>query len=52
MGIPATGKAIHVKYIDIWSVQDGKLKDNWIQRDMLGLMQQVGVMPGQGQGGS
>ena len=52
MGIPATNKTIHVKYIDIWTVEDGKLKDNWIQMDMLGLMQQLGVIPPPGQSGS
>ena len=50
MSIQATDKAIHVKYIDIWTVEDGKLKDNWIQMDMLGLMQQLGVIPTSGQG--
>jgi predicted ester cyclase len=52
MGIPATNKTIHVKYIDIWTVEDGKLKDNWIQMDMLGLMQQLGVIPAPGESGS
>ena len=50
MSIQATDKTIHVKYIDIWTVEDGKLKDNWIQMDMLGLMQQLGVIPTSGQG--
>ena len=49
MGVPATGRTIRVKYIDIWSVEDGKLKDNWIQMDMLGMMQQLGVIPTPGQ---
>lgn len=49
MGIPPTGKTIHAKYIDIWTVEDGKLKDNWIQMDMMGLMQQLGVIPTPGQ---
>jgi steroid delta-isomerase-like uncharacterized protein len=45
MGIPPTGKAIKVSYIDIWTVENGKLKENWVQMDMLGLMQQLGVIP-------
>ena len=49
MGIPATGRTIRVKYIDIWSVEDGKLKDNWVQMDMLGMLQQIGVIPTPGQ---
>jgi steroid delta-isomerase-like uncharacterized protein len=45
MGIPATGKPIAVKYIDIWRVENGQAVENWVQMDMLGLMQQLGVIP-------
>jgi steroid delta-isomerase-like uncharacterized protein len=45
MGIPATGKSVKVTYIDIWAVENGKLKENWVQMDMVGLMQQLGVIP-------
>jgi predicted ester cyclase len=45
MGIPPTGKTIKVGYIDIWRVANGRGKDNWVQMDMLGLMQQLGVIP-------
>jgi predicted ester cyclase len=44
-GIPSTGKQIKVKYIDIWRVENGKLVENWVQMDQLGLMQQLGVLP-------
>ena len=47
MGIPATGKHFTIKYIDIWTVVDGKLKENWVQMDMLGLLQQLGAIPAQ-----
>jgi predicted ester cyclase len=46
MGVAATGKPVHVAYIDVWRVADGKLVENWVQLDMLGLMQQLGVAPG------
>jgi steroid delta-isomerase-like uncharacterized protein len=46
MGIPASGKPIDVKYIDLWRVRGGKLAENWVQMDMAGLMQQIGAMPG------
>jgi predicted ester cyclase len=49
-GIAATGKQIKVKYIDIWRVANGKAMENWVQLDMLGLMQQLGVVPVPGQG--
>ena len=44
-GIPPTGKQIKVKYIDIWLVENGKLVENWVRLDELGLMQQLGVIP-------
>ena len=47
MGIPATGKSIRVSYTDIWAVKDGKLAENWVQMDILGMMQQLGVAPSQ-----
>lgn len=43
MNIPPTGKSIHVNYIDIWRIENGKAVENWVQMDMLGLMQQLGV---------
>lgn len=45
MGIPATGKHIRVGYIDIWRLVGGKAVENWVQMDLLGLMQQLGVVP-------
>lgn len=45
MNIPATGKKVTVSYIDIWRVDKGKLAENWVQMDMMGLMQQLGVVP-------
>lgn len=41
MGIPATGKPIAVTYIDIWRVEHGLFKDNWLQMDMAGLLQHL-----------
>jgi predicted ester cyclase len=51
MGIPPTGKTIKISYIDIWRVANGRGKDNWVQMDMLGLMQQLGVIPTPDQAG-
>src|SRR5260221_14249029 len=30
MGIPATGKPINVKFIDMWKLNDGKLRESWV----------------------
>lgn len=45
MNIPPTGKSIKVTYTDIWRIENGKAVENWVQMDMLGLMQQLGVIP-------
>lgn len=44
MGIPATGKKVHVEYMDIWRVKDGKIVENWVVMDIMGLMVQLGVV--------
>jgi steroid delta-isomerase-like uncharacterized protein len=48
LGIPATGKSVTVTGIDIHRLRNGKLAEHWDQVDMLGLLQQLGVvsMPG------
>ena len=45
MGIAATGRPVSVSYIDVWRFRDGKAVENWVQMDMLGLMQQLSVVP-------
>jgi steroid delta-isomerase-like uncharacterized protein len=50
MGIPPTGKAVNVTATGIFRVVDGKVTDNWVNLDMLGLLQQLGVVPAPGQG--
>ncbi len=43
--IAPTGKRINVAYIDIWRFENGKLVENWVNLDMVGMMRQLGVMP-------
>ncbi len=50
-GIPPTGKQVKIKSIDIWRVVNGKAVENWVQLDLLGLMQQLGVVPVTGHSG-
>jgi len=45
MGIPATGKQIEVKGIEVLRIADGKVAENWVSMDNLGMMQQIGVIP-------
>jgi steroid delta-isomerase-like uncharacterized protein len=46
MGIPATNKEITVTGIDIVRFRDGKAVEHWHEWSGLGLMQQLGVLPG------
>lgn len=43
LGIPATGKAVRVGFIDIWRIENDQGVENWVQQDIAGLMQQLGV---------
>jgi steroid delta-isomerase-like uncharacterized protein len=45
MGIPATGKEVTVDVMDIFTVAGGKITGHWTVGDMLGMMQQLGVVP-------
>ena len=45
MGMPPTGKHIVWSCIDIWRVADGKIVEHWVEADMLGMMQQLGMIP-------
>jgi len=45
MGMPATNKKVNVQFIDVWKLKDGKCQENWVQMDMMGMMQQIGMAP-------
>ncbi len=49
MGIPATGKQIVVKGIEVFRIADGKIAEVWASMDNLGMMQQLGVIPPMGE---
>jgi steroid delta-isomerase-like uncharacterized protein len=44
-GIPATGKSVTVKVVDVVTVRDGKVLGEREYYDQLGMMQQLGVIP-------
>jgi steroid delta-isomerase-like uncharacterized protein len=43
-GILPTGKQVNYTGIDIFQIANGKIAGRWNQRDLLGLMQQLGVV--------
>ena len=45
MGIPPTGKQVHVTGMGIYRIDGNKIAEQWVQEDMLTLMQQIGVVP-------
>ena len=45
MGIPATGKAVEMRSIDIWRVQDGLFCEHWDELNLLEVFQQIGALP-------
>lgn len=47
MGVPPTGTPVEIDVIDILYVEGGRITDHWTQVDLLGLMQQLGVVPEQ-----
>jgi predicted ester cyclase len=46
MGVPATGKRVSIQGIDISRIEGGLVVESWSQADMMGLMQQLGAVPG------
>ena len=49
MGVPATGKRVTFTAIAILRIADGKIVEHWINRDDLGILQQIGGLPSQAQ---
>ena len=47
MGVRATGNTISISGINIMRIADGKIVEHWVNYDALGLMQQIGAIPGQ-----
>jgi steroid delta-isomerase-like uncharacterized protein len=44
-GIPATGRQVSFTAMDILTIIDGKITEEWATADMMGLMQQIGAIP-------
>ena len=43
MGVPATGKKLTLRVMDIWRCEAGSIRENWVLLDMVHLFQQMGV---------
>ncbi|HEY83312.1 MAG TPA: ester cyclase [Dehalococcoidia bacterium] len=49
MGIALTGRQVTLTGIAIHRISGGKIVENWLSMDMLGMLQQLGVVPPPGQ---
>lgn len=49
MGIPPTGRQVTVTAIEIFRLANGKIAEQWVAVDNLGLLQQIGAIPALGQ---
>ena len=45
MGMPATGKSIEIKSMNLFRIQNGRIIEQRAVADNLGLMQQLGAIP-------
>ena len=46
MGLPPSGKMYAIEEIHVFRVKDGKVVEHWHQGDWLGMLRQLGAMPG------
>src|SRR5918995_1400947 len=44
-GAPPTAKPVSIEGYDILRIRDGKIVEAWIEQDMIGLLQQIGLAP-------
>src|ERR1700682_977799 len=44
-GVPATGRSIELRGINMFKVTDGRVVAQWAELDIFGLLQQIGAIP-------
>ena len=45
LGMPPTGKSVEITSTDEYQFENGKIVAGWHVEDLLGMMQQLGVIP-------
>jgi len=48
MGLPPTGREITMTGIEIFRIKDGRIAEIWGEANLMGLMMQLGILPGTG----
>ena len=46
MGLPPSGRAYTIGEIHIFRIRDGRVAEHWHQADFLGMLRQLGALPG------
>lgn len=46
LGVPATGKSVHIPGVTTLRFRDGRCVERWSAADFLGVLQQLGTLPG------
>lgn len=47
LGVAATGRTFSVTHVHVYRLEDGMIVEHWAVRDDLGMLQQLGVVPGE-----
>jgi steroid delta-isomerase-like uncharacterized protein len=45
LGLPASGKSVHVTGINIFRIVDGCIVEGWHNLDVVGMLEQLGIAP-------
>jgi steroid delta-isomerase-like uncharacterized protein len=45
LGIPATGKVLQIRGLEIWRLENGKIAERWGVVDAAGVLEQLGLLP-------
>lgn len=48
LGIPGTGRQVNIQAVESYRLDGDKLAEQWVVMDALGLLQQLGAIPGPG----
>jgi steroid delta-isomerase-like uncharacterized protein len=48
LGIPGSGRRVTIQAVESYRLDGGKLAEQWVVMDALGLLQQLGAVPGPG----
>jgi steroid delta-isomerase-like uncharacterized protein len=46
LGVPPTDRTIAIAVMDLFQLADGKIVEQWVAIDTLGMLQQIGAVPG------